>query len=101
MGDNASLCDFVVSFISVGAGVNHEAHDAFSAYLKSLNDKVAFELEHWGMEGEVDYCINIVESDEDKRNEIRSKLKALLDDRKLVSYKMDSAWSRHNKRTRP
>lgn len=51
----------IVSFISKGAGTDHNLREAFTKYIESHPKKPSFELIHWGREGEADYCFTLKE----------------------------------------
>jgi hypothetical protein len=88
--------DFVISFISHGAGIDMATYDRFSTYLKSLGDKVTYERVRWGMEGEVDYCINLSEIIDVEREKIHSTFNQMLRDNQLVIIEMNAACSKRN-----
>ncbi|HEY4800209.1 MAG TPA: hypothetical protein VII99_14105, partial [Bacteroidia bacterium] len=56
--DNVRL---VVSFFSIGQGIDLKTHDEFLKFLDSYPKKIAYSPKHWGREGEVDYCLSLNE----------------------------------------
>ncbi len=78
---------FVVSFYSIGEGIDLKTHDAFVKFLDSYSKKIAYEPKHHGREGEVDYCLGLKELTPAEQNEFVSKAKTLLTGSKLVHQK--------------
>ena len=60
--DNYSL---IVSFTSIGEGIDGKANNDFLAYIHSFEKfemtKISIEEVRWGREGEVDYCMKLEE----------------------------------------
>ena len=51
----------IVSFISKGAGTDHEKRTAFLKYVDSHPKKPKYKTAIWGREGEADYCFKLSE----------------------------------------
>lgn len=68
----------VVSFYSVGEGINITRHEKFQALLANYNPKVKFESIKWGREGEVDYCMKLSELSESQQMEFVNKVKEVV-----------------------
>jgi hypothetical protein len=60
---SSDLYRLVVSFYSIGSGVNREAREKFTAWIgeteKKYGKPLDVEITPWGREGEVDYCIRM------------------------------------------
>lgn len=92
----SSQYDFVISFISLGAGIDMSSYKLLNVYLESLGDQVTYEQVPWGMEGEIDYCINLNEINDIDREDITNKLHEMLHGSKLVIIKMNAECSKLN-----
>lgn len=50
----------IVSFISIGAGIDPDAHPALDAFVQQYMDttskKIVYQAQPWGREGEMDIC---------------------------------------------
>jgi hypothetical protein len=61
----------VISFYSIGEGVNAKAIEAIEnfigEYSKKINKAIPYSKIAWGREGEVDYCILLTELKPDER----------------------------------
>ncbi|MBI3501267.1 MAG: hypothetical protein HY063_05675 [Bacteroidetes bacterium] len=78
---------FVVSFYSIGQGIDGAAHDEFVKFLNSYPKKISFEPKHWGREGETDYCLALSELNSAEQTEFITKAKVILAKSKLVHQK--------------
>ena len=52
---------FIVSFISIGTGVDGDAFNKLEKFIKEHPKKPAFEQKRWGREGEVDFMFSLKE----------------------------------------
>src|SRR5688572_16103050 len=52
---------FLVSFYSIGQGIDGDVQQKFLDWVNGYAKKVVFEEAHWGREGEVDYCFKLTE----------------------------------------
>lgn len=81
----------VVSFYSIGMGVNHQAVNAMNNiledYKKTKNVDIPVNKIPWGREGEIDYCIDIQSIDEKDQKEFINKVHSLLDGQNWVRIK--------------
>ena len=50
---------FVVSFISVGAGIDRNVQQDFESFLKSEYPNISYDKIPRGREGELDYCFKL------------------------------------------
>lgn len=76
--------DLVLSFYSIGAGIDNEAKESYDKFLDSYRDKVSVEETRWGREGEVDYCLKLSGLSEGEKNDFVEKSRNLLEKSKLV-----------------
>lgn len=77
-------CRLVVSFYSIGAGIDLGTHAAFEKFLGAYPKKISYELTHWGREGEMDYCLKLDGLSASEQDEFVKKAKELLVKSKLV-----------------
>ena len=75
---------FVVSFYSIGQGIDGKANDEFVKFLDSYPKKIAYEPKHWGREGEIDYCLALSELSSAEQLEFVKKANTILGKSKLV-----------------
>ncbi len=76
----------VVSFISVGSGIDGNALEKFRSFMGSYPKKVSFEETPWGREGEVDYCIMLKGWSAADQSDFVSKAKASVSGSDLVQF---------------
>jgi hypothetical protein len=58
--DSSHLSRLVVSFYSIGAGINYDAKAEFDKWLaKDTRGGFTYTVTNWGREGEVNYCFNL------------------------------------------
>ena len=85
-----SISRFIVSFISIGSGIDRNAKNQFlqftDQYNAANNVRIEWEVTGWGREGETDYCLKLNELNKKQQNEFISGLKDLLNSSKLVRY---------------
>jgi len=81
--------DFVVSFASIGAGIDDQTRAEFVALLERLGDDVRYAEVPWGMEGEVDYCIDLTERTDAQAPAIEAELRQLAERGKYVTIEKD------------
>lgn len=77
--------DLVVSFISLGAGIDRGVHQEFRAYLDSLSDKVSYEAVPQGYEGEGDYRIDFQDIGAEERQAIVGTIRKICAQSSLVT----------------
>lgn len=82
--------DFVVSFASIGAGIDDRTQADIVAFLKSLGDDVHYTEVPWGLEGEVDYCIDLTEGAKTRAPWIENDFRRLLERGKYVTLEKNS-----------
>src|ERR1051326_3272637 len=78
---------YVVSFYSIGQGIDGTTHNEFVKFLNSYPKKISFEPKHWGREGETDYCLALSELNPRSETEFITKAKTILAKSKLVHEK--------------
>lgn len=81
----------VVSFYSIGMGVNHQAvnimNHIIEEYKNTKNVDIPVNKIPWGREGEIDYCIDIQSIGEKDQKEFINKVHSLLDSQNWVRIK--------------
>ena len=69
--NDSSLCDYRISFISKGAGIDYQLLAKYEAFMKDFEGRQKIKLDflkyHWGREGETDYCFKLMAMDKVKR----------------------------------
>lgn len=75
----------VVSFFSIGEGVNKPVADKFLKFVAEYSTKVKYESFSWGREGEVDYCFKLSELSPSQQDEFVLKAKDILAKKVRVS----------------
>ncbi|MFA7327573.1 MAG: hypothetical protein WC121_12960 [Candidatus Kapaibacterium sp.] len=85
---------FIVSFISIGSGIDNKAKSSFVDLLKSKD--LEFNSVNWGREGEFDYCLKLDELDSANQVSFIEEVKQLLSGSELVRYK-ENATCRQDK----
>ena len=82
---NARSCNmFVVSFISIGAGIDRNTQKKFENFLHTKYPDISYEVSPAGYEGEGDYCFDLSDLAEEQQATFREELKQLLQQSKLV-----------------
>ena len=80
--DDKKLFRFTVSFISKGAGTDHQMrqkYDAFVIDFETRNKvKITINKASWGREGETDYCIEFMDIQKEIIEKFIAESKALL-----------------------
>lgn len=75
---------YVVSFYSIGEGIDGKVKDAFVKFLESYPKKIAYTPAHWGREGEIDYCLALNELSGAEQTEFIKKANEILSKSRLV-----------------
>ncbi|MEK6615747.1 MAG: hypothetical protein AABZ32_06510 [Bacteroidota bacterium] len=88
---------FVVSFYSIGEGIDGKVNDEFVKFLDSYTKKIAYTPTHWGREGETDYCLALTELSSVEQTEFVKKANELLSKSKLVHLKENSICDHTNR----
>ena len=73
----------VVSFYSIGGGINGADVDHLKRWLENYTD-VDFSITKWGPEGEHDFCITIDDKSIEQQIHIKAEIKSQLSDMKFV-----------------
>jgi len=74
----------VVSFYSIGEGIDSKNKENFDVFLKNRSQKIIFEQTPWGREGEVDYCFKLNELTSPEQTDFVKKAKEILGKSTLV-----------------
>lgn len=82
---------FVVSFYSVGGGIDLAIKDEFVRFLNAQPKKIAYEPQTWGREGEVDFCFGLKELSAAEQASFIKKANEILSRSKLVHKKENAA----------
>lgn len=81
----------IVSFISMGAGIDHKMKTKFEEGLASFNKEnnldLKPELRHWGREGEIDLIFDMKNLSTKQRNAFNSFVKETIGDSQMVNFK--------------
>ena len=85
---------FVVSFYSMGEGIDGKVNDEFVKFLDSYRKKISYTPTQWGREGETDYCLALTELSSAEQIEFVKKANELLAKSKLVN-KIENAKCSH------
>ena len=67
----------LISFISIGAGIDNGMKEKYDAMIINHPKKLKFEEAHWGREGEVDYYFTLSEMTPDEQIDFVKKSKEL------------------------
>jgi len=78
---------FIVSFYSIGQGIDLKANDEFVKFLDSYQKKISYTPTHWGREGEIDYCLALTELSASEQTEFVKKANEILSKSNLVHQK--------------
>ncbi|MEI6815458.1 MAG: hypothetical protein WCL14_02515 [Bacteroidota bacterium] len=78
-----------ISFYSIGSGINHDAFGKMKPFIsdfeKAKNVKISVEEYHWGREGEVDFCLPMINIIKDKQQTFVQQLKEAFGNEKMVT----------------
>ncbi len=78
-----------ISFYSIGSGINHQALEKWKTFVsdfeKAQNVKISVEEYHWGREGEVDFCLPMINIIKDKQQTFVRQLKEAFANEKMVT----------------
>jgi hypothetical protein len=96
--NNESITKLLVSFYSIGAGIDTKTAQAFdnfiSAYKTSSSKLITYERIPWGREGELDYCISFVELGKSEVDQFIDEAKTRIKDCKMVHFKLNGECKR-------
>jgi hypothetical protein len=67
----------VVSFTSIGSGIDAKKHDEIEAFIKNNKKKPAYDVIKMGREGERDFCLHLKELTKDEQTSFIAELKKL------------------------
>ncbi len=87
----------VVTFISKGSGPDREKTTALIAFVEAHAKKPSYKAEHWGREGESDYCFNLTELSKSEQTEFVASITKLMAGSDMVFIKENAEVS-HKKR---
>lgn len=75
---------FVVSFISIGAGIDRDTAHEFNDFLKTKYPDLSYETNPAGYEGEFDYCFDLSNLSQEQQAVFRAESTQILQKSKLV-----------------
>lgn len=82
---NAQNCNmFIVSFISIGAGIDRNMQKEFKSFLHTKYPHISYEVSPAGYEGEGDYCFDLSDLSEKEQAAFREESIKLLAKSRLV-----------------
>lgn len=81
---------FVVSFISIGSGIDKKAKSQYEQFLKDFelknNVTISYEKKYWGREGEINFCFMLNELKNEEQESFILQSKNLLANSTLVRF---------------
>lgn len=75
---------FVVSFISIGAGIDRNMEREFKSFLRTKYPQLSYEVSPAGYEGEGNYCFDLSDLSEEQQAIFREESLKLLEKSRLV-----------------
>lgn len=82
---------FIVSFISIGSGIDRKAKTQYEQFLKDFELKnnltISYEKKYWGREGEVNFCFMLNELKKEEQESFILQSKNLLINSTRVRFK--------------
>lgn len=86
----ADLSYYTVSFISIGTGIDYEARIDCMEFIKEFEDQfeviLSYQTINWGREGEVNYCFDLSNLNQEHSNIFKEELEGLLQKSSLVQF---------------
>lgn len=97
--ENSSTKDssfrFVVSFISIGSGIDRKAKSQYEQFLKDFESKnnvnISYEKKYWGREGEVNFCFMLNELKKEEQESFILQSKNLLANSTRIRFKENNS----------
>lgn len=81
----AQACNmYVVSFISLGAGIDYDTAQKFEEFLSTEYPDLSYEANPAGREGEIDYCFDLSDLSDEEQAAFREESNQILQKSKLV-----------------
>jgi hypothetical protein len=82
---------FIVSFISIGSGIDKKAKNHYEEFLNDFqlkhNVTILYEKKYWGREGEVNFCFMLNELNKEDQEKFILESKNLLSNSTRVRFK--------------
>lgn len=75
---------YVVSFISIGAGIDNDTAQEFEEFLSAKYPDLSYEANPAGYEGEIDYCFDLSDLPSEQQAAFREESTKMLEKSKLV-----------------
>ena len=79
-----SVYRLTISFISKGEGIDYKTQQSFENWLKAQPKHPAYEITHWGREGETNYCLKLNELSTREQGIFVRDVRTQLTDKELV-----------------
>jgi hypothetical protein len=73
-----------ISFISKGEGIDYKTQETFENWLKAQPKHPAYQVTHWGREGETNYCLKLNELSTREQEIFVRDVRTQLTDKSLV-----------------
>ncbi|GAB4255853.1 MAG: hypothetical protein Kow0079_12800 [Vicingaceae bacterium] len=87
---NQKTYDIVISFISMGEGIDEKTRDelvkSFKLKIDEFKTRVNVEQVPWGREGEIDYCFTLDNLTDSQKKELKKLIKQIVKDNQLINY---------------
>lgn len=81
----AQACNmYVVSFISLGAGIDRNTAQEFEEFLSTEYPDLSYEANPAGREGEIDYCFDLSDLSDEEQAAFQTESNQILQKSKLV-----------------
>ena len=91
---------FVVSFISIGSGIDKKAKSQYEQFLKDFelkkNVTISYEKKYWGREGEINFCFMLNELKKEEQESFILQSKNLLANSTLVRFQESNSQKPNN-----
>ncbi|MFL5754358.1 MAG: hypothetical protein ACJ76F_13185 [Bacteroidia bacterium] len=78
--------DFIVSFISIGAGIDHKTREKLDNFLETNKKKPVLDKIQRGREGETEYCFRFPEFSTNERKTFIEEVKKVVGTTDLVKF---------------
>jgi hypothetical protein len=82
----------VISFISIGGGIDQESYAKIKDFIDNHPKKPAFTEHRWGKEGEVDYCLHLKELSKKEQKVFVEDVKKLITKKEMVAIYENHAY---------
>jgi hypothetical protein len=94
--DSVTYFRFIVSFYSPGNGVDHKMKQKYVEFITKNYPNIIIEKTKWGKEGEIDFCFQLNELEENRKQQFVKESKELLSSSSRVHI-YENAPCKHDK----